>query len=193
MTAVHKFEFDPKPNGRLQVRCALSEGTLTVSEGAGVRGSRLNYAFASQIQGPKPGVRVGDKVVAAGVTSDGKILVAKRAYTDQQPIGEVITAPEFVGVPPTTETTYTWGNYTPREATILFYGKRIRTLPLYMAQSDNLAAGNYLKPCAVNTYHNYFAESSTLTSRVALNAVNASSSAASTSIVPVLEGFEQGT
>ena len=180
-------EFYPdKPDGRLQVACRLSEGDMTVANGATALGTDITYSFTAPLA-------YGDKVVAAGVDSAGRIIVAKRTNSDEQAIGEVMTAPSFVGFPPTTLGVFTAGNYTQREATIFFYGKRIRTLDVYLAQSDNLAAMNFLKPCAVSNYANYFQESTLLTSRISLQAASASASAASTVKVAVLEGYESGT
>jgi hypothetical protein len=188
-------EYFPDKPGEFKVRCRLSEGTLTVAMREGARGKQRDYSFASGCAGPYEddnGVYPGDKVVIVGVDSEGYLVVAKRAYTDQQPIGEIVSKIDFVGMIPDVGT-YTAGNYTQREATVFIYGTRIRQLPVYLAQSDNLAAGNFLKPCAVNNYANYFSESATLTSRMALQSVTASSSAASTAKIAVLEGFESGT
>lgn len=184
MTASIINEFYPDKPGALQVRARLSEGNLTVADVNTALGTRKGYSFAAECS-------KGDQVIAAGLDSDGALMVAVRGESDAQPIGEIITEPEFVGVAPTASKTA--GNYGRREATILFYGQRIRTLNVYLAQSDNLALSDFLKPCTVDTYENYFMESATMTSRIALKAVTASGSAASTATIPVLEGFEVAT
>lgn len=179
-------EFYPVEPGKLDVSCSLSEGNMTVANSNTALGTDIAYSFVSQLN-------KGDQVIAAGVDSDGAIMVAKREQTDAQPIGEVITEPRFVDVPSTTAGTINAGSYVRRKATVRFYGRAIRVLNVYLAQSNNLAVNDSLAPCDQDNYENYFMESATLTSRIALKAVNASSSAASTSQIPVLEGFESGT
>lgn len=188
-------EYFPDKPAELKVRCKVSEGTLTVTKREGFRGLQMDYSFAASASGPTEddtGIVPGDQVVLVGVDSEGYIVVAPRAHTDDQVFGEIVSKVDFQGAGPKVGT-YTAGNYEQREATILVYGQRIRQLPVYLAQSDNLAAGNFLKPCAVSSYANYFQESATLTSRMALQAVTASSSAASTATIAVLEGYESGT
>lgn len=184
MTASIINEFYPDKPGALQVRCRLSEGNLTVANVNTALGTDKGYSFAT-------GAAKDDLVIAAGLDTDGTLMVAKRQESDAQPIGVIITEPEFRGVAPSASANA--GSYERREATILFFGTRIRTLDVYLAQSDNLALSDFLKACTVDTYENYFMESATQTSRIALKAVTASSSAASTAKIPVLEGFEVGT
>lgn len=184
MTASIINEFYPDKPGALQVTCKLSEGNVTVAESDGALGTVTTYSFAS-------GAAKNDLVVAAGLDTDGSLMVAKRQESDTQPIGVIITQPEFRDIAPSASKNA--GSYERREATILFFGQRIRTLDVYLAQSDNLALGDFLKGCTVDTFENYFMESATQTSRIALKAVTASGSAASTAKIPVLEGFEVGT
>ncbi len=194
MTAQMIPEFYPDKPGRLQVRCKVEEGDMTVAESNNVLGSDVAYSFTSELKGPKPGVRDGDQVVAVGRDAAGNLIVRKRAVGDPQPIGEVITERvDFVGVPTVELGTYTSGTYERREATILLYGQRIRSLNVYVAQSDNLAVMDFLKACSVDGYPNCYQESTTMTSRIALETVTASTSAASTVKIAVLEGFEVGT
>lgn len=179
-------EFYPKAPGKLDVTVKLSEGTLTVAEVNTGFGTDIGYSFAS-------GVAVGDQLVAAGLTSDGDILLAKRVYNDGKPVvAEVITEPKMIRKFKAAGT-YTWGNYEPREATVRFYGRAIRVLKVYLAQSANLAAGEYLKAAAVQNYENCYTEATVSTSRVSLEAVTASGSAASESTAVVLEGYEVET
>jgi hypothetical protein len=191
-------EFYPdKPNGKLQVRCRISEGNMTVARKNGAFGTDIGYSFVSEAQGvdPNAGFFVGDKVVFDGIDDDGRIKVKKHVYNDGLPVvGEIMTKIDFVGVPTITPGTYTVGTFVPREATVLFYGKRIRTLSIYMAQSTNMTAGQYLVQNDVTGYEYAWTASAstgtTRTSRVAVAAATASSSAASVAKIPVLEGYE---
>lgn len=184
-------------DGRLQVRCRLSEGNLTVAKSNMALGTDYTYTFANQLQGVDPnlGFFKGDKVVSDGIDADGRLKVKKHVYNDSLPvIGEIMTKIDFVGVAPTTIGVTTVGNFTPREATVLLYGGRIRTLPVYMAQSANVTAGMYLIQNAVTAYEYCVTATGTsgtvASSRVALAAATASGSGVSTANIAVLEVFE---
>ena len=190
-------EFYPNDDGRLQVRVGLNEGTMTVAKGNTALGSVYTYSFASACQGVdvNAGYQVGDKVVSDGIDADGRLLVKKHVYNDSLPvIGEIMSKIDFNGVPSTTVGTIAQGSYTPREATILFYGGRIRTLKAYMAQSASITAGMYMIQNAVTGYEDCVTATGTsgtvASSRVALAAATASGSTASTAKIAVLEVFE---
>jgi len=185
MVALKIPEFYPKSPGKLDIAVRLSEGTMTVAESNTAFGKELTYSFAAECA--KDGL-----VIAAGVTSDGELLVAPRGESDAQPIGRIITEPKFTSKRKAAGT-YTAGNYEYRQATVRFFARCLITADVYLAQSDNLAANDFLKACSVDTYENYFMESTTQTSRLALKAVTASGTGASTSKIPILEGFEVGT
>jgi hypothetical protein len=159
---------------------------MTVAQGNIALGTELTYAFSAEVS-------KDDLVVASGVTDDGELKVAKRAYNDAQPIGEVITEPKFMGQIEKTAGTYTTGNYQRRRGTVRFFGQRIITRDIYLPQSQDLSAGEFLMPCNNDTYANYLEETTTQTSRIALEGATASGSAVSTTTVPVLEGFEVGS
>lgn len=200
MTATMFPEFYPDNDGLLKVRCGLYEGTMTIAKKNLAHGSDFGYTFASECQGvdPNAGYQIGDKVVSYGVDSDGGLLVAKHTYNDGLPVvGEIVTKIDFVGVPPVVAGTKTWGNYTPREATILFYGTRIRTLKVHIAASGgggvNVTAGMHLLHETTTGYVPSLKMSGTSgtveSTRVALSALAAATSAVNTAI-PVLEGYE---
>ena len=93
-------------DGRLQVRCRLSEGNLTVAKSNMALGTDYTYTFANQLQGVDPnlGFFKGDKVVSDGIDADGRLKVKKHVYNDSLPvIGEIMTKIDFVGVAPLDE------------------------------------------------------------------------------------------
>jgi hypothetical protein len=184
MAAQKIFNIFPDRPGELKVSCKINAGTLTTALGKTMLGSEKTHSFASDLE-------LGDKVIAHEVNSDGDLVVIKRAYTDAQPVGEVVSVPKIVGVEPAVGT-HTYGNYN-YECDILFYGQRIRTQTVYVAQSNNLTAMQYLKPCAQNGFANELEETTILTSRISLDAITASSSGVTHVDIPVLEGFESGT
>jgi hypothetical protein len=188
-------EFYQDKPGQLKVTCKLSEGTLTVTKRNGARGLQPDYSFASEISGPSEdddGIYDGDEVIISGIDSTGRLLVAKRAHTDPQPFGRVVSQPKFDGIAPAVGT-YTAGQYEYRQATIFVYGARIVPRTIYVAQSDNISAGQFLKACAQSGFANEFEESATMTSRMILDDITASSSAVTHVKTSVLEGYEVGT
>jgi hypothetical protein len=184
MAAKKIFNIFPDRPGELKVSCKINAGTLTTALGKTMLGSEKTHSFAADLE-------LGDKVVAYEVNSNGDLVVAARAYTDEQAIGEVVSVPKLAGVEPSIGE-HTYGNYN-YECDILFYGQRIRTQTVYVAQSNNLTVMQFLKPCAQDGFANELEESATLTSRVALDSITASSSAVTHVDIPVLEGYESGT
>lgn len=178
------FNVYPERPGELTFTCKINAGTLTTASGKTFLGTESTHSFAADLE-------VGDLVVGYEVNTDGDLVVAKREHTDLQPIGEVVTEPKLVGVEPSVGS-HTYGNYN-YEATIMFYGQRIRTRTVYVAQSDNLAVNQFLKVAAQSGFDNELEESATMTSYVALDPITASGSAVSHVDIAVLEGFEPQT
>jgi hypothetical protein len=184
MAASKIFNIYPDRPGELKQNCKINAGTLTSANGKIFLGSERTHSFASDVE-------VGDLVVAYETDSDGDLVVAGRAYTDLQPIGEIVSEPRLVGVEPAVGE-HTYGNYEYR-ADVLFYGQRIRTRTVYVAQSNNISANQFLKAAAQSGYENELEESGTQTGYVILDGLTASSSAVSHQSAPVLEGFEVQT
>ncbi len=184
MAATQIYNVYPERPGELTFTCKINAGTLTVASGKTFLGTENSISFSADLA-------VGDKVVAYEVNAKGEIVVAKRAHTDERPIGEVITEPKLVGVEPSVAS-HRYGDY-DYECTILFYGQRIRTQTVYVAQSDNFSAGQFLKACAQSGFANELEESATETSMIGLDAIAASGSGVTHVDIPVLEGYELQT
>jgi hypothetical protein len=184
MAATKIFNIYPERPGELKIIAKANAGTLTIAEGKTFLGTDNSVSFASDLA-------VGDLVVPYEVNSAGDIVVSKRAYTSEQPIGEVTSIPKLAGVEPAVGT-HTYGNY-DYEVEILIYGQRIRTRTVYTAQSNNLTAGQFLKACAQSGFANELEESATETSYIGLDAITASGSGVTHNDIAVLEGFELQT
>jgi hypothetical protein len=148
----------------------LNEGTMTVAEGRTSRG-------VEEVATPASPCAKGDLVVPAGLTSDGIIIVQKRATTDVRPIGELATNP--VGKKPAS--TKTWGNYDPYRADIRFFASAIKMRTVTTGAGETIAAGDSVKPST--TAVNKFVKDTTANNTVCLAAVAESSEV----LVPVLE------
>lgn len=184
MTATTIFNIYPDRPGELIVRCRINAGTLTIASGKTFLGDENSVSFADDVE-------LGNLIVGYEVDSDGYIVVTKREHTDANPVGEIVSEPRLQGVEPSVGT-HTYGNYV-YEADVLFYGQRIRSRTIYVAQSDNLSVNQFLKACAQSGYDDELEESSTQTGYVVLDSLTASSSAATHQDAAVLEGYEVQT
>jgi len=178
------FNIYPERPGELIVNCKINAGTLTTAAGKTFMGTENSQSFASDVE-------EGDLVVGYEVDSSGDIVVTGRAHTDAQPVGEIVSEPKLMGVEPTVGS-HTYGNYEYR-ADILFYGQRIRTRTVYVAQSDSLLVNQFLKASAQSGFANELEESATMTGYVALDPITASGSGITHVDIAVLEGFEAQT
>jgi len=181
MAAGRKFNIYPDRPGELKQVVKVNAGTLTVAEGKTFLGTDNSVSFAADLA-------VGDTVVAYEVNSAGDIVVAKREHGDLHPIGEVTSEPKLVGIEPAVGT-HTYGNYS-YEVEILFYGNRIRTRKVYVAQSSNITVNQFLKIAAHDGFDNELEASSLATSFIALDGITASGSEVTHIDIPVLEGYE---
>lgn len=154
----------------------LYEGTLTQTDVYGTEGKITKKVV------PASPLAKGDhvKLYTSGSGDENDLLVTKCAAGDVEAIGIIAAEPK--GTLPTTTTT--WGNYTPRKATIEFFGTKIFDVTLEAANSEiNVGKSVKLGASTVGTYDLYDATN--------LNATRALkyAAASSGSKIPVLFGF----
>lgn len=155
--------------GDLGVKIAmkLNEGNVTMTTVSGIGGDITEPVLASPI-------KKGDYVKITG-----DMTVTACAANDTQVLGRVESNPVWVTKPTANKT---WGNYTPRQATIDIMGKAVKTVKLEAA-NNAINVGDSVKPGA--TTAQTWDKDSTANNSVALAAASASSGAK----IPVVFGF----
>ncbi len=154
----------------------VNEGDVTITEGDRTRGTTWVAVYGKRMQYDDVKCE-GGQFVPDGLTDDGLIRVKPVELTDTLPVvGEFASNPRGE----TPEEAKSWGQYKPREADGLFYGKRIR-MKTVVAGGTKIPAGSYLKP-STSALGKYIV-SATETSMITFGEILANSE----KLVPVLE------